>query len=113
MTDSAEGNVAGGTSHAGNTVEFLSFTVAAQDRAGWLDADERIWTNFLRAQPGFVSKQTWIDRAQPDRVHAVIVWTDEVSWKSIPSDALAAVDEEMGEWRRPLVEHVYDIARST
>lgn len=97
----------------GNVVEFLTFSVAPEDHAGWLDADDRIWTPFLSAQPGFVSKQTWTDRAHPDRVHAVIVWSDEAAWKSIPAGALAAVDEELGEWRRPLVEHVYDIANST
>lgn len=101
------------SSAPGHVVEFLTFTVAPDDQAGWLDADERIWTAFLAAQPGFVSKQTWTDRAHADRVHAVIVWTDEASWKSIPADALAAVDAEMGEWRRPLVEHVYDVARTT
>lgn len=101
------------TRGTGQVVEFLTFTVAAEDQADWLDADERIWTTFLSAQPGFVSKQTWTDRANPDQVHAVIIWTDEASWKSIPADALAAVDDEMGAWRRPLVEHVYDIARST
>ncbi|MEP1125451.1 MAG: TIGR03792 family protein [Ilumatobacter sp.] len=98
---------------APGVVEFLTFTVAPHDQAEWLDADERIWTTFLRTRPGFVSKQTWTDRAHPDRVHAVIVWVDEASWKAIPSDALAAVDEAMGDWRRPLELHVYDIARST
>ena len=97
----------------GHVVEFLTFTVEERDREGWLDADERVWTAFLTEQPGFVSKQTWTDRAQPDRVHAVIVWADEASWKAIPHDALAATDEEMGDWRRPLVERVFDIARAT
>ena len=101
------------TSQTGNVVEFLTFTIDPVDQDGWLDADAGIWTPFLSAQPGFVSKQTWTDRTHPDRVHAVIVWTDEASWKAIPAEALAAVDDEMGEWRRPLVEHVFDIARST
>lgn len=97
----------------GHVVEFLTFTVDPDEQAQWLDTDEKIWTAFLRRQPGFLSKQTWTDRTHPDQMHAVIVWTDEASWKAIPSDALAATDEAMGQWRRPLVEHVYDIARST
>lgn len=101
------------TASAGHVVEFLTFTVAPDDHAGWLDADDRIWTPFLRAQPGFVSKQTRTDRAHPDRIHAVIVWADEASWNAIPSGALGAVDDQMGEWRRPVVEHIYDIAGST
>ncbi len=116
MSDSIDGRPGSGHEPGvagGGVVEFLTFTVAPHDQAEWLVVDERVWTTFLRAQTGFVSKQTWTDRAHPDRVHAVIVWVDEASWKAIPPDALAAVDEAMGDWRRPLELHVYDIARST
>lgn len=94
-------------------VEFLTFAVAASDREDWIAADERVWTAFLRAQPGFVSKQVWTDRDDPDNVHAVITWSDEHAWKSIPADDLARTDEEMGTWRRPLVMRAFDVARET
>lgn len=99
--------------HAGPVVEFLTFTVAPQDQQGWLEADERIWTAFLREQAGFISKQIWVDRANPDQVYTAITWATEAMWKSIPQAALAAVDDEFGDWRRPFVMRVLDVARST
>ncbi len=94
-------------------IEFLTFTVAPADHDGWLDADERVWTGFLRTQSGFVSKQTWTDRSHPDRVHVVITWSDEAAWKAIPAATLASVDERMGTWRRPCVERVFDVVGSS
>lgn len=94
-------------------VEFLTFSVAAADRSEWLAADERVWTAFLREQPGFVSKQVWTDRDDPDVVHAVITWSDEQAWNAISAEDLARTDEEMGAWRRPLVMRVFDLARQT
>lgn len=93
---------------ADGIVEFLTFTVEPADQTGWIDADERVWTTFLRRQHGFVTKQVWIDRADPNLVHTAITWTDEQSWKAVPADDLARTDEEMGEWRRPFTERVFD-----
>lgn len=89
-------------------MEFLSFEVDASERDAWISADHRIWTAFLRRQEGFVDKQVWTDRADPGLVHAVIIWSDEESWKAIPTSELARVDDEMGEWRRPFTERVFD-----
>lgn len=94
-------------------VEFLTFTVDPSDQAGWIAHDDKVWTAFLRRQPGFVSKQVWTDRSNPGLVHTVITWTDEQSWKAIPGDELSRVDAEMGAWRRPLVMRVFDAVRST
>ena len=97
----------------GNVVEFLTFTVQPSDQAGWIAADDRVWTTFLRRQPGFVDKQVWTDRSDPHLVHAVITWADEESWKAIPPDALARADDEMGVWQRPLVMRVFDVVAQT
>ncbi|MFK7919854.1 MAG: TIGR03792 family protein [Ilumatobacter sp.] len=94
---------------SGPVIEFVTFTVAPEDHAGWLEADERVWTAFLREQAGFVSKQTWIDRSNPELIHAAVRWVDEATWKSIPDDVLAAVDEEFGDWRRPLTMQIFDV----
>lgn len=94
-----------------SVVEFLTFSVAPSDHAGWISADERVWTAFLSRQSGFVSKQVWIDRTDPSLVHTVITWSDEESWKAVPADDLARTDDEMGDWRRPFVERVFDVAR--
>ena len=93
-------------------IEFLTFTVAPADQAHWLDLDADTWTRFLQRQPGFVSKQVWVDREFVDQVHAVITWTDEASWHAIPSDELAAVDAEMGEWIRPCTLRAFDVGRT-
>lgn len=98
---------------SGHVVEFLTFTVQPADQAAWISADERVWTSFLRRQRGFVSKQVWTDRSDPHLVHAVITWADEESWKSIPADELARTDDEMGEWRRPMVMRVFEVASET
>lgn len=92
-------------------VEFLTFTVDPSEQTEWILADERVWTTFLQRQNGFVSKQVWTDRSDPNLIHAVITWSDEDSWKSIPADELARIDDEMGDWCRPLVMRVFDVAR--
>ena len=112
VRSSASGSPGGATVHA-VVIEFLTFTVDPADHEGWLDADARHWTAFLSQQAGFVSKQVWIDREQADRIHAVITWTDEASWKAIPADDLARVDDDMGEWVRPLTCRTLDVARTT
>jgi hypothetical protein len=53
-----------------------------------------------RRQPGFVAKQVWRDRDRPDRLHTVIIRSDEASLKAIPWSELDAVDARMGGWIR-------------
>jgi uncharacterized protein (TIGR03792 family) len=77
----------------------------------WIDVDATTWTAFLSTRPGFVSKQLWLDRETPGRVHAVITWSDEASWKAVPADELAAVDTAMGRWCVPPTCQTFDVAR--
>jgi uncharacterized protein (TIGR03792 family) len=92
-------------------IEFLTFTVDPADRAVWMEVEERTWSRFLERQPGFVDKQLWSDRGNPDQVHAMIRWESEAQWKAIPADELAAVDTAMGEWFRDCTMRVYDVLR--
>jgi uncharacterized protein (TIGR03792 family) len=92
-------------------VELLTFTIAPEDRAGWLDVEERTWSRFLERQPGFVGKQVWADREHPDRVHCVITWADQESWDAITADAVARVDAEMGEWFRASTMRAFEVIR--
>ena len=41
-------------------VEGLTLHVDDGDLEGFLDADARIWTAFLSAQPGFIRKEVWV-----------------------------------------------------
>ena len=90
-------------------VEFLTFEVEPACHQQWMAADRDSWTRFLEQCPGFVRKQVWIDRDDPSRIHAMIEWTDEASWKSIHVDTLTAIDQAMGEWCRTATLKVYDI----
>lgn len=92
-------------------IEWLTFEVTEADRAAWLDVEERVWSRFLEQQPGFVRKEMWTDRVDPDRVHAVVWWTDEPTWKRITPEQVAAVDAQMGEWFRDCSIQVFDVIR--
>ncbi len=94
-------------------VEYLTFTVSPEDREAWLEVDAQTWTAFLSRQPGFVSKSVWLHRDRPDEICAAIVWTDEAAWKSIPEEALQAVDHAMGDMVRPLRLDVFEVASFT
>lgn len=90
-------------------IEFLTFAVDPDDQADWLAVDERIWTQFLSLQPGFVRKQIWVSRERPYEINAIIQWADEHSWKSIPTHTLAALDAAMGEWWRASTLQTFDV----
>ncbi len=83
-------------------VEHLLVTVSEDDRDAWLDADARTWTAFLERQGGFLGKEVWTEEGEPDRVHVVIWWADEASWKAVPPEVAAEVDARMGHLHRPV-----------
>lgn len=93
-------------------VEFLTFAIDPVELDDWLDVDERTWTRFLSAQPGFVSKHVWLDREHPGTVHAAITWHDERSWRAIPAEQLVEVDRSMGSWLRAPTCRTFDLVRS-
>ncbi|MEM6477182.1 MAG: TIGR03792 family protein [Pseudomonadota bacterium] len=90
-------------------IEELIFEVANDEHDAWIAADAASWTPFLSRQRGFVSKQLWVRRDEPDRIRAIIIWTDEASWKSIPQADLDACDDLMGALKRPLVCNTHDV----
>ena len=54
-------------------VEELTLQVDAPDIEGFLEADARVWTAFLAAQPGFVRKEVWVPGDRPNTV-VILVW---------------------------------------
>ncbi len=85
-------------------VEELTLHVEDGDLERFLDADARIWTAFLSAQPGFVRKEVWVPADRPDTVVIMVWWANRQLWKAISDERVAAVDREMGEWfREPVV----------
>jgi uncharacterized protein (TIGR03792 family) len=94
-------------------IEFLTFDVDPEIRERWMEVDEQTWSRFLEQQTGFVSKQLWIEQGTPEQVHAIVVWTDEATWKSIPLEEIERVDASMGEWLRVGKMKVFDVVRTS
>jgi len=92
-------------------IEHLTFEVHADERAHWLAVEGETWSRFLERQPGFVRKEVWVERDDPHRIHALIWWSSEDQWKSIPLDDLTAVDTAMGHWFRQGACRTYDLVR--
>ena len=76
-------------------IEHLTVRVPHAIRPLFLQADDRIWTATLAAQPGFLGKETWADTADPDTLHLVIRWQSRAHWKAVPSDLLAEAHARM------------------
>jgi uncharacterized protein (TIGR03792 family) len=92
-------------------IEFLTFPVTPDERAAWMEVEERTWSRFLEGQPGFVRKQLWVDVDDDQHVHAMIEWASIEDWKAIPHDQLAAVDEAMGDWVRECTCRTFEVIR--
>ena len=92
-------------------IEFLTFRVTPDERAAWMEVEERTWSRFLERQAGFVRKQLWVDVDDDQHVHAMIEWESLEHWKAIPDDQLAAVDESMGAWVRDCTCRTFEVIR--
>ncbi len=92
-------------------IEFLTFRVDPDERAAWMDVEERTWSRFLERQTGFVRKQIWADVDDDQQVHAMIEWESLDHWQAIAHDQLAAVDESMGQWLRECTCRTFEVIR--
>ena len=92
-------------------VEELTLQVDAPDIEGFLEADARVWTAFLTAQPGFVRKEVWLPGDRPNTVVILVWWASREQWKAISDETVAGVDREMGDWFREPVVREYVVAR--
>ncbi len=72
-------------------IEWLKFRVPATQRERYIQVDDEIWTPALKAYPGFISKETWIDPADDSSVIFVIRWRTREDWKAIPEADLEAI----------------------
>jgi uncharacterized protein (TIGR03792 family) len=94
-------------------VEYLTFSVPADELSEWLDVEARHWSRFLERQPGFVRKQMWRSHDDPTAVHAVIWWNSMAEWKAIPAEALDAVVAAMGSHERTATCEAFDVLRDS
>lgn len=73
-------------------VEWLEFRVAADQRERYVQVDDDIWTPTLQRYPGFISKETWLDAEDAERVVLMIRWRSREEWQAIPESDLAQVE---------------------
>lgn len=73
-------------------IEWLAFRIDPRDQPAWLEADAAIWTPALAAQPGYLGKETWTDRADPAALSLIIRWESLEAWKSVPRAHLDATE---------------------
>ena len=94
-------------------VEMLTFGVDPGERDEWLRLEETVWSRFLEQQPGFVRKEMWLGPDDETTVHAVIWWESMETWKAIGPEAVAEVDERMGEWLRTPTCQAFEVLRES
>ena len=73
-------------------IEWLKFKLAPESREKFIELDKEIWTSFLSEQPGFLSKEIWLDPNNLDEIIAVVHWQTLEQWKSIPVQSLVQND---------------------
>jgi uncharacterized protein (TIGR03792 family) len=76
-------------------IEHLTVRVPIALRSLFLEADAKVWTATLAAQPGFLAKETWADAADPETLHLIIRWQSREQWKAVPPAVLAETDARM------------------
>ena len=92
----------------GSVLEFLECSIACSDVKRFIEADARVWSPFLSAQPGFIRKQVLLDPHDAATQHInsdglvlpsatancsaaiSILWESRALWKSISPQLLSA-----------------------
>lgn len=76
-------------------IERLSFQVSPPDRVeDFIDADERVWTEWLRQQKGFLRKT--YQRYANGRVDVRVFWASKKDWeRAEKSPEIPAIDVKM------------------
>ncbi len=67
-----------------------------------------VWTPVLERQKGFISKETWVDLNDPDRVTLVIRWASLDHWRAFPPELGKQLDVQMGDLLSPLICEAYE-----
>jgi uncharacterized protein (TIGR03792 family) len=81
----------------GMTVEWLRYHVPRELHEVFLKADAEIWTATLSQQPGFISKQIWLNPTKSNEINFVICWQSKEHWKAIPPSVLQETNKKFVE----------------
>ncbi len=79
-------------------VEFLEQNMFCKDVKRFIKDDREIWTAFLKAQNGFVSKDYWMNPNDNKlsgncTVYQHIVWQSRELWKEVDDEEVKVVSE--------------------
>lgn len=89
-------------------IEWLKIQVDPALREEYIQKDNEIWTKQLSQQPGYLSKEVWIDPIHTDIVVLVIRWATREAWKAVPSGTLAETEKRfvqaMGDGAHKIIE---------
>lgn len=58
----------------------------------FIDIDYEVWTIFLKNQPGFISKQVWVNDNNIGEVHSIVTWETLKLCNAITKEDLSRVD---------------------
>jgi uncharacterized protein (TIGR03792 family) len=84
-------------------IEWLRFKVSPEKSEAFIQRDEEVWTAGLKSFPGFLGKETWIDRDRGEVV-MLIRWKTREQWKSVPQSVIDELDGKMGELQMSIAE---------
>jgi uncharacterized protein (TIGR03792 family) len=73
-------------------VEWLIFEVAEEEQERFITQDAAIWSKALAAQPGYLRKEIWRERAAPNKLNLAIYWRSRADWHAVPQQVLGRAD---------------------
>jgi uncharacterized protein (TIGR03792 family) len=73
-------------------IEWYRCHVPSEFQSAFLEADARVWAASLEVQPGFLSKESWLEPNESQTITLVIRWASLADWKSIPVSVVEATD---------------------
>jgi uncharacterized protein (TIGR03792 family) len=82
-------------------VEWLDFHVPVQRQPEFIRLDAEIWTTSLATCPGYLGKEIFRRKEQPEKLSLVIRWRSRADWHAAPRPMLEATNrrfiESLGE----------------
>jgi len=78
-------------------IEWLKIQVDPTLREEFVQKDNEIWTKQLSQQPGYLSKEVWIDPTHSDILILVIRWATREAWKAVPTEELEETEKRFAQ----------------
>ncbi len=88
-------------------VEWKRLRVRADLRQRFVAVDGQIWTAGLAGEPGYLGKEVWLDRGDPEAVALAIRWRSAADLAGV---ARTRLDELARSFREAMPEGVEELA---